>query len=149
MFEMRAMTPADRDTVMAMVTDFYHSPAVEHEVDFSTLEQAFRDAADPAQPLIEGLLLLEDGQPVGYCYLSWNYASEVGGKVLIFDELYLKDSCRGKGYGSQVFNQVMAAHPECRRFRLEVTPANANAARLYERLGFRFLQYNQMVLDAE
>ena len=52
-------------------------------------------------------------------------------------------------YGSQVFNQVMAAHPECRRFRLEVTPANQSAARLYEWLGFRFLQYNQMVLDAE
>ena len=43
----------------------------------------------------------------------------------------------------------MAAHPECRRFRLEGTPANQGAARLYERLGFRFLQYDQMVLDQE
>ena len=149
MLTIRPMASEDRDAVMAMVTDFYHSPAVEHEVDFSTLEQAFRDAADSAQPLIEGLLLLEDGEPVGYGYLTWNYASEVGGKVLIFDELYLKDSCRGKGYGSQVFRRVMAEHPECRRFRLEVTGANEGAARLYERLGFRFLQYNQMVLDAE
>ena len=149
MLTMRPMVSGDRDAVMGMVTDFYHSPAVEHQVDPAILEQAFRDAADPAQPLIEGLLLLEDGEPVGYCYLSWNYASEVGGKVLIFDELYLKDSCRGKGYGSQVFRRVMAEHPECRRFRLEVTGANEGAARLYERLGFRFLQYNQMVLDAE
>ena len=146
MFEMRAMTPADRDAVMAMVTDFYHSPAVEHEVDFSTLEQAFRDAADPAQPLIEGLLLLEDGEPVGYCYLSWNYASEVGGKVLIFDELYLKDSCRGKGYGEQVIRWAMEQHPECARYRLEVTGEN-RAARLYERMGFRYLDYKQMVID--
>ena len=61
MLTMRPMVSGDRDAVMGMVTDFYHSPAVEHEVDFSTLEQAFRDAADPAQPLIEGLLLLEDG----------------------------------------------------------------------------------------
>lgn len=149
MFEMRPMTPGDRDAVMAMVADFYHSPAVEHEVDLSILEQAFQDAASPEQPLVEGLLLLEDGAPVGYCYLTWSYATEVGGKVLIFDELYLSDRCRGKGYGSRVFQTVMEAHPECRRFRLEVTPANPGAARLYERLGFRFLQYNQMVLDRE
>lgn len=149
MLTIRPMASGDRDAVMAMVTDFYHSPAVEHQVDPAILERAFWDAVDPAQPLIEGLLLLEEDAPVGYCYLTWGYASEMGGKVLIFDELYFKDSCRGKGYGSQVFNQVMAAHPECRRFRLEVTGANEGAARLYERLGFRFLQYNQMVLDAE
>ena len=136
MLTIRPMASGDRDAVMAMVTDFYHSPAVEHQV-------------DPAQPLIEGLLLLEEDAPVGYCYLTWGYASEMGGKVLIFDELYFKDSCRGKGYGSKVFRRVMAEHPECRRFRLEVTGANEGAARLYERLGFRFLQYNQMVLDAE
>ena len=41
MFEMRAMTPADRDAVMAMVTDFYHSPAVEHQGDPAILERAF------------------------------------------------------------------------------------------------------------
>ena len=145
----RPMASGERDAVMAMVTDFYHSPAVEHQVDPAILERAFWDAVDPAQPLIEGLLLLEEDAPVGYCYLTWGYASEMGGKVLIFDELYFKDSCRGKGYGSQVFRRVMAEHPECRRFRLEVTGANEGAARLYERLGFRFLQYNQMVLDAE
>ena len=149
MLTIRPMASGDRDAVMAMVTDFYHSPAVEHQVDPAILERAFWDAVDPEQPLIEGLLLLEDGQPAGYCYLTWNYASEVGGRVLIFDELYLKDSCRGKGYGSQVFRRVMAEHPECRRFRLEVTGANEGAARLYERLGFLLLQYNQMVLDRE
>ena len=149
MLTIRPMASGDRDAVMAMVTDFYHSPAVEHQVDPAILERAFWDAVDPAQPLIEGLLLLEEDAPVGYCYLTWGYASEMGGKVLIFDELYFKDSCRGKGYGSQVFRRVMAEHPECRRFRLEGTGANEGAARLYERLGFRFLQYNQMVLDAE
>lgn len=149
MLEIRPMASGDRDAVMAMVTDFYHSSAVEHQVDPAILERAFWDAVDPGQPLIEGLLLLETGMPVGYCYLTRGYASEIGGEVLIFDELYFKDSCRGKGYGSQVFRRVMDANPRCRRFRLEVTAANQGAARLYERLGFRFLQYNQMVLDAE
>ena len=41
----------------------------------------------------------------------------------------------------------MAEYPDCGRIRLEVTDANKGAIRLYERLGFRFLQYGQMVLD--
>ena len=59
MLTIRPMASGDRDAVMAMVTDFYHSPAVEHQVDPAILERAFWDAVDPAQPLIEGLLLLE------------------------------------------------------------------------------------------
>ena len=78
MLTIRPMAPGDRDAVMAMVTDFYHSSAVEHQVDPATLERSFWDAADPEQPLIEGLLLLEGDTPVGYCYLTWNYASEIG-----------------------------------------------------------------------
>ena len=38
------------------------------------------------------------------------------------------------------------AHPECARYRLEVTGEN-RAARLYERMGFRYLDYKQMVID--
>ena len=48
MFEMRAMTPADRDAVMAMVTDFYHSPAVEHEVAFPPWSR--RSGTQPTRP---------------------------------------------------------------------------------------------------
>jgi len=149
MISIREMTAADEGAVMEMVDRFYHSPSVEHEVDPAVLRRSFQAAVDPAEPLIQGLVLEEDGRPVGYHYMCIGYSAEVGGRYLLLDELYLAPECRGKGYGSQVFNQVMAAHPECRRFRLEVTPANQSAARLYERLGFRFLQYNQMVLDAE
>lgn len=37
-------------------------------------------------------------------------------------------------------------YPECARYRLEVTGEN-RAARLYERMGFRYLDYKQMVID--
>ena len=41
----------------------------------------------------------------------------------------------------------MKAKPGVRRFRLEVTRSNEKAVRLYERLGFTFLDYDQMILD--
>ena len=41
MLTIRPMASGDRDAVMSMVTDFYHSPAVEHQVDPAILERAF------------------------------------------------------------------------------------------------------------
>ena len=41
----------------------------------------------------------------------------------------------------------MQERTDVRRFRLEVTKKNQRAARLYERLGFQFLDYDQMTLD--
>lgn len=147
MFEIRDMTAADYDAVMPMVHDFYHSNAVEHEVDTETLERTFRAAVNSDEPLLRGLLLLEDGAPVGFGYVTRYYAAEIGGHCLMFEELFFRESCRGKGYGTQVFQYVLDQYPDCLRIRLEVTQANQAATRLYERWGFRFLSYNQMVLD--
>ena len=129
MISIREMTAADEGAVMEMVDRFYHSPAVEHEVDPAVLRRSFQAAVDPAEPLIQGLVLEEDGRPVGYHYMCIGYSAEVGG-----------------GYGEQVIRWAMEQHPECARYRLEVTGEN-RAARLYERMGFRYLDYKQMVID--
>ena len=149
MFDIRAMTAQDHDAVMPMVDTFYHSPAVDHPADPAVLERTFRDAVDPAEPLLRGLLLLEDGAPVGYAYVTECYSGEVGGRCLFFEEMYFLPQCRGKGYGTAVFRYLKEQYPAYPRFRLEVTGANTNAIRLYEKLGFRFLEYRQMVLEGD
>ena len=147
MFEIRPLTPADRDAVMPMVLEFYRSPAVEHDLPESVLERSFQDAADPAEPLLDGYLLLWDGKAAGYCYVTNAYSAEVGGRMALVEELYFKPEYRGRGLGSQVFAYVQAHYPRALRIRLEVSPANRDAARLYTRLGFRVLPYEQMILD--
>lgn len=147
MLKIRDMTPGDHDVVMPMVLDFYKSPAVEHDVEEAVLERSFADAANAADPILRGLLLSDEMGAAGYCYVTMYYAAEVGGRCLMIEELYLKADRRGRGYGSRVFSWLMERYPEARRLRLEVTQANAGAARLYERLGFRYLGYGQMVLD--
>lgn len=143
------MTLADREAVMDMVQAFYRSPAVEHEIPVELLERSFVDATEGGDPILRGLLLLENHIPVGYSYVTEYYSAEVAGRCLMIEELYFKPQCRGKGYGSRVFAWLMKQYPGHVRLRLEVTQANSGAVRLYERLGFRFLQYNQMVLDRE
>lgn len=46
MFNIREMKPEDKAVIMPMVSTFYHSPAVEHDVDTAVLERTFDAATD-------------------------------------------------------------------------------------------------------
>lgn len=146
MFHIEKMREEMRSEVLPMVLEFYQSDAVCHPVERAVLEQTFADAVS-GDPVVEGYVLMEDDRIVGFAYTTIYYACEVGGRCMMFEELYLKEETRGKGYGTQFFQTIMEQHPEVRRFRLEVTRSNESAVRLYEKLGFTFLEYDQMVKD--
>lgn len=148
MFHIERMQKNMRDEVIPMVQEFYHSDAVCRPVEQAVLERTFADAVSE-DPVLEGWVLMEDEQIVGFGYTTVYYACETGGKCMMFEELYLKEETRGKGYGSRFFREIMERHREVVRFRLEVTRSNEAAVRLYERLGFTFLEYDQMVLDRQ
>ncbi|MEA4934657.1 MAG: GNAT family N-acetyltransferase [Lawsonibacter sp.] len=147
MLTFRDITLQDRDTVLPMVETFYQSNAVDHSADSSILEQTFLDAADPSEPLLRGVLIFDGADVAGYLYLTQCYASEVGGRCIFIEEIYLKPPFRGRGFGHEIMAWIETQCPSARRFRLEVTQANRGAARLYEKSGYQYLRYNQMVLD--
>lgn len=146
MFHIEKMTATHKDQVLPMVNAFYHSSAVDHAVDPAVLEQTFLDAVS-ADPVLDGFVLMEDEKIVGFAYTTTFYACEIGGRCMMFEELFFLPEARGKGYGTAFFRQIMEQHPEVRRFRLEVTDSNEKAIKLYQSLGFDFLNYRQMVLD--
>ena len=147
MLNLRDLTPEDAPVVLPMAEEFYHSDAVDHSVDPAILERSFRDAADPGEPLLRGLLIQWDGEAAGYLYVTQCYSAEVGGRCVLLDEVYLKPEFRGRGIGTRVLAWLEESYPSARRFRLEVTQANQGAARLYRSAGYKFLHYDQMVLD--
>ncbi len=146
MFTIEKMQEDDCDSIMDMVMSFYDSPAVSHPVPERTLTETFKAALRGDEGL-DGYKLVEDGKIAGYCYVTEYYACEVGGKNIMIEELYFNPSARDKGYGTVVFNWIFKKYSYARRFRLEVTDDNLDARRLYERLGFRSLDYGQMVRD--
>ena len=79
MFYIREMKSEDKSVIMPMVITFYHSPAVEHDVDTAVLERTFDAATDAAIPSISGIVMMEDEKVVGYGYVTGYYATEVGG----------------------------------------------------------------------
>lgn len=146
MLSVRRMRTLDKIEVLEMVKSFYSSEAVDHKVEDFILERTFMDAAGQ-DPCIWGVLIYDEDVVVGFAYMTVCYACEVGGRTLILEELYMKEESRGKGYGKQFFTWMFKEYPDILRFRLEVTKSNEGAIALYERLGFQYLQYGQMVHD--
>ena len=148
MFTIEKMTEEMRPEVLPMVDEFYRSDAVSHGVAREIRERTFADAVS-ADPVLEGYVLKEDGRITGFAYVTVFYACEVGGRCLMFEELYLKEEARGKGLGTRFLETIIKERSEIQRFRLEVSKANEKAVHLYRRLGFDFLDYDQMVLDRQ
>ena len=147
MLTFRDITMADHDLILPMVQDFYQGDAVLHPVDPEILERSFRDAADPQEPLLRGPLIEMDGQPAGYLYISQCYSAEVGGRCIFLEEIYLAPAFRGRGLGGEILAWIERQYPTARRFRLEVNDINQNAIRLYQKAGYQYLRYEQMVID--
>ena len=82
MLEIKEMLPQDEAAVLPMVNGFYHSDAVDHQVDEKILRKTFLDAVSGDCPALRGVTLWEGEKMVGFAYLTTFYACEVGGRDL-------------------------------------------------------------------
>ena len=146
MLQIRKMTGADAKTVLPMVYGFYRSDAVDHAVPEETLNRTVQGAVTDGS-LLEGFVLEDETGAVGFAYLSPYYACEVGGVNMMLEEIFIIPEAQGKGYGTEFFRWMEETYPEVRRFRLEVTESNQAAVRLYKKLGYDFIRYEQMAKD--
>jgi GNAT superfamily N-acetyltransferase len=79
-----------------------------------------------------------EGEAVGYLILTLGFSFEFGGYDAFIDEVYIRESHRGRGIGKIA---LQAAEEECRALgvcalHLEVERENTNAHALYRKVGF-------------
>lgn len=147
MLEIRDFRPEDRETYLSMAHTFYHSPAVDHPIPDSHFERTFA-ALQAGTPYARGLMLLWDGVPAGYGLLAITYSCEAGGLVVWAEELYIQPPWRRHGIGKGFFAFLQREYQgRAARIRLEVEPENTRAISLYQKSGYRWLPYRQMVLE--
>ena len=148
MTAIRKITSEDRDFFIAASKAFYASAAVAHDVPASYHLTTFEELMN-SEVYQSGYILAVDGASVGYALVSKTFSREAGGTVWWLEELYILPEYRGKGLGHSYFDFIEKAAAEngVRRLRLEVEPDNTRAAKLYSDLGYKPLNYSQMLKE--
>lgn len=142
----RLFEEKDKEAYMELATQMYSSEACIHGPNKEAFEGNFAGAIDKKNSYCIGLMLEEEGKPIGYCLISQSWASEFGKRMNFIEEIYFVKESRGKGYVHQVFNWIFTHYnkEDC-VFRLEVAPENKEVMEIYKKYGFEDLEYLQMV----
>ncbi|MGE5401315.1 MAG: GNAT family N-acetyltransferase [Ignavibacteriales bacterium] len=83
-------------------------------------------------------IIREGGVPAGYFVITNGYSLEFHGRFILVDELYLRESYRGKGIGKLClrFIEDLCRERGIGAVRLEVARVNIPARELYRRTGY-------------
>lgn len=143
----RRIEKKDKSDYLEMAAVFYSSDAVLHPVPKENFCRTF-DEMLSSDRYAEGYILEKDGETAGYALLAKTFSQEAGGIVIWVEELYIKPEFRSRGLGTEFFNFLEENRTgDVKRMRLEVEIENEGAVKLYKRLGFDFLEYDQMIKE--
>lgn len=120
----------DIEIITQMMQDFYAIDNYPMDVEMAkTLFQEF--ISD--EHLGKSWLIYSENEIVGYIILTFIFSFEYGGKIAFVDELFIKETARGKGFGKEAIQFIQQEVPKLslKLLYLEVEPHNENAQKLY------------------
>ena len=143
----RLYQSTDQPILIELMTEFYHSSAVLHPVPEAYFLHTCQEL-DANSPYAEAYIFEQEQSPAGYALLAKTYSNEAGGLVIWIEEAYIRPEYRGCGLGASFFSYIKDTYGKtAARLRLEVEEDNVAAMRLYERLGYKRLDYVQMIQE--
>lgn len=135
----RPATPADVAAIFGMIYELAVFEKLEHMVVAN--EAMLHDSLFCDKPVCEALVGETDGVVVTFALFFHNFSTFLCKKGLYLEDLYVKQSARGKGYGKQMLVALaqLAVQRDCGRFEWSVLDWNSNAIQLYESMGASLL----------
>ena len=131
----RCAAPADLELLLIFNREF--CALDQHPFD----EEALRPAIDRLlrDESLGRIWLIQDGtQAIGYMVLAFGYSLEYRGRDAFVDEIYIRESHRRRGIGTQAFAFLERACRDLgvRALHLEVEHRNSAAQQFYHTVGF-------------
>ncbi|HEY2847416.1 MAG TPA: GNAT family N-acetyltransferase [Pyrinomonadaceae bacterium] len=127
--------PADVAAVLGLLQEFaqYENLTEFLEVTEERIERAF--FADGSH--VEGLVAMSDGSAIGYAFFFPNFASFRGQRGFFLEDLYIKESFRGKSVGEKILRELarLATDRGYERIDFVVLDWNTSAIGFYKKLG--------------
>ena len=143
----RKVTPQDKEMYLSLTEKFYQSDAVSHNIPLENRLKTWNEIMR-SDEYADCYFVIKDGDVAGYMLLAYTFSQEAGGKTAWIEEIYILPEFRSMGLGSELFDFIKAEiEPDCARLRLEVEADNIRAKKLYKSLGFKQLEYEQMIRE--
>jgi GNAT superfamily N-acetyltransferase len=135
----RPARPADVAAIFGMIYELAVFEKLEHMVVAN--ETMLHDSLFCDKPVCEALVGEAGGEVVTFALFFHNFSTFLCKKGLYLEDLYVKQSCRGQGYGKQMLVALarLAVERDCGRFEWSVLDWNANAIKFYEGMGASLL----------
>lgn len=130
MVQFKSLEPSQIETIMSMMQDFY---AIDnYPIDLEVSKQLFQEFISN-EHLGKAWLIYSENNLVGYVILTFVFSFEYQGRIAFIDELYLKETARGKGIGAKTLQFIKEQIPKLslKLLYLEVEHHNENAQKLY------------------
>jgi ribosomal protein S18 acetylase RimI-like enzyme len=121
---------SDIDKILPLMEEFYAIDRYPFQIE--TSKKLFHQFLED-ENLGRAWLILNENEFVGYVILTFVFSFEYQGKIAFLDELYIKNTAQGKGFGKQTLHFIrQEAHKlSLKIIYLEVEPHNHAAQKLY------------------
>ena len=131
----RPAEPADIPAIFGMIFELAVFEKLEHMVVAD--EAMLHEALFCDKPTCEAIVGETDGEVVTFALFFHNFSTFLCKKGLYLEDLYVKQTMRGRGYGKQMLVALaqIATERDCGRFEGSVLDWNASAISFYEGMG--------------
>jgi len=138
-FAIRPATPADVTHIHSMIVELAVFEKLEHMV--VATEALLHEGLFGAKPSCEAIIGEADGEVVTFALFFHNFSTFLTKKGLYLEDLYVRQSHRGKGYGSRMLQHLarLAVERQCGRFEWSVLDWNTPAIEFYKAMGAEIL----------
>lgn len=138
-FSTRPAQPSDVAHIQAMIIELAVFEQLEHMV--VATEALLHEGLFGARPACEAIIGEEDGVVVTFALFFHNFSTFLTKKGLYLEDLYVKQDCRGKGYGKAMLVRLaqLALERQCGRFEWSVLDWNNPAIDFYKAMGAELL----------
>jgi len=131
----RSALLSDVTEIIRMMRDFAEFEKLSDS--FTVTEKSLADAMFGRDGFVEGLIVENGDEPVGYMLFYPYFASFSGQTGLYLEDVYIEQPFRGQGIGEALLRRLAhtARGRGCERIDFQVLDWNAPAIRFYQKLG--------------
>ncbi|MBL7996262.1 GNAT family N-acetyltransferase [bacterium] len=125
----------DIPLILTFIKELAHYEKLAHVV--VATEENLREHLFGANPKAEVVLAYFENEPVGFALFFHNFSTFVGRPGIYLEDLFVRESMRGKGIGKALLVHLakIAVERNCGRFEWAVLDWNSPAIEFYKSLG--------------